>query len=110
MKDFFPQDRIDHFKDFFTAPVQDYYFLDAICVDKEFRGQGIGTTLIELTKKKAIKEGYHSLSLVAFQDNTTGLSVYKETGFEIIGHIQLAAHELIPHEGGCVLLKASIDT
>lgn len=57
MKNFFPQDRINHFKDSFSAPVKDSYFLDAICVEEDFRGQGIGRTLIEQTKNKAFKEG-----------------------------------------------------
>ncbi len=109
METFFPQDRIDHFREFFTAPVKDYYFLDAICVDEEFRGQGIGTALIEQTKKKTIKDGYNSLSLVAFKDNTKGLQVYKKNGFKVIDQINLAAHELIPHKGGCVLMKVNLD-
>ena len=32
----------------------DSYFLDALCVDEDFRGMGIGSKLIELTKIKAL--------------------------------------------------------
>lgn len=108
MKNFFPHDRINHFKHFFSAPVGDSYFLDALCVDENFRNRGIGSKLIELTKNKARNEGYNSLCLVVFKDNTNAQNVYKKNGFEAIDWIELPSHKLMPHEGGCVLMKAII--
>ncbi len=108
MKNFFPQDRIDHFKVFFSAPVKDSYFLDAICVEEDFRSKGIGSILIKQTKIKAINEGYDSLCLLLFKDNSKAQRLYKRNGFEVIGRINLAAHELMPHEGGCLLMKADL--
>ncbi len=108
MKRFFPRDRINHFKDFFSAPVKDSYFLDAICVKEDSRSKGIGSTLIEQTKIKAVKEGYDSLCLLVFKDNAKAQRVYKRNGFEVIDRINLAAHELMPHDGGCLLMKANI--
>ena len=108
MKNFFPHDRINHFKYFFSAPVGDSYFLDALCVDENFRNRGIGSKLIELTKKKACNEGYNSLCLLVFKDNINAQNIYKKNGFEVIDWIEFASHELMPHEGGCVLMKAII--
>lgn len=109
MKNFFPHDRINHFKHFFSAPVGDSYFLDALCVDENFRNRGIGSKLIELTKNKARNEGYNSLCLLVFKDNTNAQNVYKKNGFEVIDWIELPSHQLMPHEGGCALMKAMIE-
>jgi ribosomal protein S18 acetylase RimI-like enzyme len=107
MKNFFPHARINHFKHFFSAPVGDSYFLDALCVDENFRNKGIGSKLIELTKNKARIEGYNSLCLLVFKDNANAQNVYRKNGFEVIGWIELPSHKLMPHEGGCVLMKAT---
>lgn len=106
MEKFFPHDRIDHFRHFFSAPVEDSYYLDALCVDKDFRNRGIGSKLIELTKSKALSEGYNSLCLLVFKENTNAQNVYKKNGFEVIDRVELLSHKLMPHEGGCVLMKA----
>ena len=108
MREFFPADRLEHFKDFFSSRVDDSYLLDALCVEEDYRGQGIGERLIDLTKTKALKEDYHALSLIVFADNIRAQALYQRNGFEWIKHIDLQPHELIPHDGGCVLMKANI--
>jgi GNAT superfamily N-acetyltransferase/uncharacterized C2H2 Zn-finger protein len=108
MREFFPHDRISHFKHFFSAPVEGSYFIDALCVEKDFRNIGIGTKLIELTKDKARNEGYDSICLLVFRDNTNAQNVYKKNGFKVIEWIDLPSHKLMPHEGGCFLMKAFI--
>lgn len=108
MIDFFPKDRIHHFRHFFNAPVHDSYFLDAICVDAEFRKKNIGGTLIDLTKALAVKKGFDSLCLIVFKDNVDAQKVYQKNGFKIIDRIDLQPHALMPHEGGCILMKAVI--
>ena len=98
MVNFFPHDRIEHFRHFFSAPVRDSFFLDALCVEENYRNMGIGSELIELTKIKARKEGYHSLSLIAFKDNVKAQQLYKRIGFEEKKWIDLPSHRLMPHE------------
>ena len=109
MRQFFPADRLEHLSDFYTARVDDSYFLDAICVDEKMRGNGIGSELISLTKKKAKQSGFDTVSLVVFADNTAALSVYRRHKFEIVAPVELNSHEHIPHEGGCLLMKCPID-
>lgn len=40
--------------------------------------RGIGSKLIELTKIKARKEGYYSMCLLVFKDNSNAQNVYKK--------------------------------
>jgi GNAT superfamily N-acetyltransferase len=105
MKDFLPGDRLEHFKSFYSSRLEDSLLLDALCVDERFRGKGIGTQLINLTKKKAKEEGFNALSLMVFADNTDAHRLYARCGFKTIETVELKAHELIPHEGGCLLMK-----
>lgn len=110
MKNFLPEDRLEHFKSFYSSRVEDSLLLNALCVDERFRGKGIGTRLITLTKKKAKEEGLRALSLIVFADNTDAQRVYVRCGFKAVESVELKSHELIPHEGGCLLMKCVIET
>ncbi len=109
MKNFLPQDRLDHFRSFHSARVEDSLLLYALYVDERFRGNGIGTQLITLTKKKAKEEGLNALSLMVFADNTVAQRLYARCGFKTVKSVELKPHELIPHEGGCLLMKCEIE-
>lgn len=105
MRSFFPADRLEHFKDFFSSRVEGAYFLDAVSVEKKYRNLGIGGELIKRTVAKAGKEGFKTLSLIVFTDNEGALRLYTRTGFIVVNHIEVKPHRLIPHEGGCLLMK-----
>ena len=108
MKKFFPPDRLAHFKAFFSARVDNSYLIDAICVDKEYRNKGIGEKLLAKTIEKARKEGFSILSLLVFKDNHKAINFYKKHGFMTVREVELKEHELIPHKGGCLLMKVAI--
>ncbi len=105
VRTFFPPDRLEHFRDFFSSRVEDSYFLDALAVDEEYRRRGIGAELILRTIRKAKQEGFGTLSLIVFADNERALGLYKKIGFTTVKRIKLEAHPLIPHDGGCLLMR-----
>lgn len=109
MRAFFPKDRLLHLHDLLHSNVAGSFFLDALCVAPEFWGQGIGGKLIALTKERAGAAGAHSLSLIVLADNAPALRLYERYGFETIKYIRLDPHELIPHEGGAILMKCPLD-
>jgi ribosomal protein S18 acetylase RimI-like enzyme len=104
MRAFFPQERLEHIKSFYSVQVENSLFLDALCVSEESRGKGIGSELISLTKKKAREKGYDILSVIVFADNAKALHLYQRTGFEVVQKVELKSNEFIPHEGGCLLM------
>lgn len=108
MKNFFPSERLEHFKEFFSARVDDSYLIDAICVDKEHRNKGIGEKLLEKTIEKAHNEGFSLLSLIVFADNQKAIKFYVEHGFTTVRKVELKQDPLIPHQGGCLLMRAAI--
>lgn len=75
---------------------------------RKIQNLGIGTELINLTAKKAKKEGFKPLSLIVFADNARALHLYRKIGFAMVKHIDLQPHKYIQHEGGCLLMKYDI--
>ena len=108
MREFFPEDRLAHLEDFYNARVGGSLMLDALCVAKDFRRKGIGSNLIEQVKARAAVSGYGSVSLLVFADNSTAISVYRQQGFNEVRAVTLDPHELIPHVGGCLLMKCDV--
>ena len=108
MRKFFPSERLEHFKEFFSARVDNSYFIDAICVNTEHRNKGIGEKLLQKTIEKARNEGFSVLSLLVFADNHKAIKFYTDHGFTTVREVELKQHELIPHKGGCLLMKAEI--
>lgn len=105
---FLPPDRLERFREFYSTRAEGSYFLDAMCVDEMYQGAGIGKSLLEHTKINASSEGYNELSLIVFADNTRAIKLYEKQGFKSIKNIQLEPHKLIPHEGGCLLMKCAL--
>jgi len=108
MRKFLPADRLKHVENIFNSGVGNSLYLDTLCVDQDFRGKGIGSKLISLVQQKACKQGINALSLIVLADNTRAQKLYKRHGFEIVHHIEMESHELIPHEGGAYLMKCPI--
>jgi len=108
MRNSFPPERLEHFKEFFSARVDDSYLIDAICVDKEHRNRGIGEALLKKTIEKAHNEGFSLLSLIVFADNQSAIKFYEDHGFITVREVELKEDPLIPHQGGCLLMKAAI--
>jgi ribosomal protein S18 acetylase RimI-like enzyme len=109
MKSFFPADRLEHLKHILSGRVDDSLYIDTLCVDENYRGNGVGGELISLTKQKAVEQGFNSLSLIALADNTNAHRLYHRCGFEIVSDVEMEPHELIPHEGGALLMRCLLE-
>ena len=81
MRKFFPSERLEHFKVFFSARVDNSYMIDAICVDKEYRNKGTGEKLLQKTIEKAHNEGFSLLSLLVFADNHKAINYHPLKGW-----------------------------
>ncbi|MGD9157423.1 MAG: GNAT family N-acetyltransferase [Desulfobacteraceae bacterium] len=110
MRSFFPADRLDHLSHFYSSRINNSWFLDALCVIHSYRRRGIGEKLISLTKEKAIENEFNILSLIVFEDNSSAIQVYKKTGFDIVGEVELRSNKFIKHNTGCFLMKCEITT
>jgi GNAT superfamily N-acetyltransferase len=105
MKQFLPEDRLNHLKHFYSCRVKDSLYLSALFVTRGFRRQGIAKKLIALTKDKAMDNRYHSLSLIVFTDNAMAMPLYENMGFIVVQQVGLQPNAFIHHRGGCSLMQ-----
>lgn len=108
LKNFLPAERLEQFRDYYESRVENSWFLDAMGVAASHRKRGIGERLISLTKEKAVKNGYQSLSLIVLTDNVVAIPLYQRCGFEVVKNINVQRNEFIKHDGGCFLMQCDI--
>ena len=108
-RNFFPKERLEFLADFFNSRVENSLFLDSIYVDEKFRGLGVGSRLIQLTKEKAKKQGFSKLSLMVMNSNSVARRSYERNAFTIVKHVDVKEHPLIPNKGGIYLLVSDVD-
>lgn len=73
---------------YFIKPKNSYYIL-AIAVFAEHRGQGIAGALLDYVAAFAHKGHYTSLALEVEDDNTSAIRSYKKNGFTAVGRVPL---------------------
>lgn len=108
MERFFPAERLDHMRPFFSARVEESWFLDALGVFPDHCRQGIGRGLIEGVKTRALDQGYRQLSLIVFAGNDSALALYTALGFREVRRVPLGANNDIPYQGGCLLMVCDL--
>lgn len=78
------------FKDPETFP--DEWYLDSISVAEKFRGQGIGTKLLEALPKIAKKNHRSKIGLAVDKKNPKAKRLYEKMGFKEVGEYQISGH------------------
>ena len=58
-------------------------YLSWLCVDKGFRGKGIGSSLLERVDKLALQRKCHFIYL--YTENGRNIDFYKKRGFDLVG-------------------------
>ncbi|MDQ0233079.1 GNAT family N-acetyltransferase [Metabacillus malikii] len=62
------------------ADEKDFY-IDTICVDDRYRGNGIGTMLLNEAEKVAVQKGYARVALNVAQSNSSARNLYEHIGY-----------------------------
>lgn len=57
--------------------------IDAICIDEKYRGNGIGTQLLEHLKTMGKEQGCTDMYLTVNQENENAIKVYEKFGFKV---------------------------
>jgi ribosomal protein S18 acetylase RimI-like enzyme len=52
-----------------------------MCVDRDWRGRGVGSALMRAAISLAREQGLHKLSLEVFPTNTAAIALYRKYGF-----------------------------
>jgi ribosomal protein S18 acetylase RimI-like enzyme len=84
------------------------FYIAALAVFPEFRGQGLGTKLLTLAGDQARAEGCDVLSLIVFEQNEGAVRLYGRNGFEVVERAPVVPHPLIHYTGDALLMAAPI--
>jgi len=94
-------------KPFRELDVPGSYFINSVSLLPQYRGEGLGTRLMELARERAANRGFKKLSLLAFEENRPSLRLYQRLGYRVVDSMPLAPHPLIAYTSGDVLLMVA---
>ena len=83
-------EQVKMFTDRETFP--DEWYLDSICVSEEFRGQGIGSSLLEALPPIVKKQNRDVIGLSCDKQNPQARKLYERHGFTVIGERTISGH------------------
>ena len=72
----------------FSPVADDEYYLSKLGLNGQFRGRGLGSTLIERYLKEGRERGYRRYSLEVRSSNEPAIRLYKSAGFRIDSRLQ----------------------
>lgn len=84
------------------------YLLNNIAVFPAYQRWGIGTRLVEAVVAEASEQGFSSITLHVWADNTQAMAFYQKLGFKMDGHAAISWHPELPHLGGSFLFRLTI--
>jgi ribosomal protein S18 acetylase RimI-like enzyme len=109
MKNFIPEDRINHIAPLFTNLVKDSMYLHALAVKEDLPcSKSVGTLLILKVMEYARELGIDKLSAHVWSNNSRVLKVLLKKGFEVYDRISLPDHPLLPDRNEMYLLTYTI--
>lgn len=80
------------------------YYINMIATYPEYRGQSIGTALMNTVPGSAIEAGCSLVSIEVFEQNEGALKLYQKLGYQIIERRPVIPHPCHPYTGGDVIL------
>lgn len=112
-----PPDRVIPKNRYWVA--QPFYHLDPaaegsfhvhfVSVFEPYRGQGVGTALIETACNEATRRGFPVLSLTVFEQNERAVALYERFGFGEVARHPAARHPAIGYGGHLLMMLAPLD-
>ncbi len=85
------------------------WYICGVALYPQYRGRGLGTRLMDLANQQAKEKGLPTLSLVAFEQNTRAVNLYKKLGYSVIDQAPIVPHPLIHYEGNALLMVRSVE-
>lgn len=84
------------------------WYIGGIALFPAFRGQGIGTQLLDIARRQAQEQEFQKLSLLAFEQNKRAVKLYERNGFKVIERTSVVPDELIHYTGNVLLMLAPV--
>jgi ribosomal protein S18 acetylase RimI-like enzyme len=84
------------------------FYICGMALFPEYRGQGLGTRMLELARQQTDQRGLDELSLIVFEQNAGAKRLYERHGFREVNRRPVVPHELIRYTGDALLMVAGV--
>ena len=84
------------------------YLLNNIAVNPAWRRKGVGVRLVEAVIAEAKRQGFRSVTLHVWADNTRAIAFYRVLGFRSVRRANIPWHPELPHVGGSLLFRLNL--
>lgn len=92
MQEMLSADRIQCMHYFADHLVPNSWYINTIGVIEPLRRQGVARQLLQCATQRALKNGYTTLSLHVYENNTPAIALYESFGFVKEERIELSGH------------------
>lgn len=92
----------------YSLEVPGTWYICAIALFPQFRGQALGTEFLSIARKQAQNKGFRELSLLCFEQNTEAMRLYERNGFKVSDRAPVVPHELIHYTGDILLMTTPV--
>ena len=84
------------------------YYICGMALLPDHRGRGIGTRLLQLAENQARQQGYRTLSLIVFEQNSGAKRLYERSGYRELSRAAVYPHPLIHYTGDAILMVKAL--
>jgi ribosomal protein S18 acetylase RimI-like enzyme len=84
------------------------FYINILAAYPEYRGLGLGTSLLEAAHMLASEAGCNELSLEVFEQNVGALRLYERHGYREIARLPAVPHPVYPYDGDVLLMTRSV--
>jgi ribosomal protein S18 acetylase RimI-like enzyme len=76
-----------------------------MCVDEDFRGQRIATSLVRAGEKVAIKWGFNLTTLHVYEENDAALRAYERCGYKVLERPFRTPYDVVKNQRKLLMAK-----
>ncbi len=105
MEMFVDREKLNHVRELYAHKVPNSYYVHALSVDESLAGQGAGRALLDMAYEIAKDEDFENITLHVWKDNERAIELYTANGFRPVMDIDVTRTDLLPHDGGMVLMQ-----
>ncbi|MGF1610362.1 MAG: GNAT family N-acetyltransferase [Kiloniellales bacterium] len=84
------------------------YYVNALAARPGFRGQGLGSGLLEIARDLAPEAGCDTLSVQVFEQNDGAVRLYRRHGYAIVDQRPIVAHSCYPYDSSVLLMTRTV--
>ncbi len=110
MKQYYSAQQFQYIQYFVDNKLKDSWHLDAICIDGECRGNGIGKHLLDAVKQQAKYYTFSVLEVFVFASNARAIRFYQHNGFVECKKIDASKHEFLNDKSPLVLMRCDLSS